>query len=364
MAELKILSLFSGIGSFEKSLSNLNIDYDLIGFSEIDKYAATAYSTIHNINKSFNLGDINKINYNELDDFDLMTYGFPCQDVSAIGKQAGFEEDSNTRSSLLWKAMEIAKYKNPKYLVAENVKNLVQKKFKNDFEKWLKYLDEMGYNSHWKVLNAKDYGIPQNRERVFVISIRKDVDQDFKFPEPVPLKGTLDTYLEKDASLPILHNIYGGFKEDTARVFDEYSPTIRTSAGGGHIPSVVIKDSFKNLEQYIGEGYKVVLKNRGEWRVRKEDITTCIDANYYKGIDNHAQRTAIFDGHYAIRQLTPLESFRLMGFSDVDFYKVKETLNNTYYNGRDRSKSRLYKLAGNSIVVDVLEEIFKELLLK
>ena len=147
---IKMLSLFSGLGAFEKAIENLNIPYDLVGFSEIDKYAVKSYCAIHGVDEKLNLVDITKIDEKKLPNFDLLTYGFPCQDISVAGKQRGIE--LGTRSGLLYEALRIIQYKMPKYAIAENVKNLVGKKFKKNFESYLAELEFYGYNSYWKVL--------------------------------------------------------------------------------------------------------------------------------------------------------------------------------------------------------------------
>ncbi len=163
MEKLKVLSLFSGIGAFEKALERDKIPHEVVAYCEIDKFASKSYSTIHNIPESLNLGDISKVDTSDIPECDLVTYGFPCQDISVAGLQKGIKA-GETRSGLLYEALRIIEAKKPKYAIAENVKNLVGKRFKEDFEKLLALLDDMGYNSHWQVLNAKDYGIPQNRE--------------------------------------------------------------------------------------------------------------------------------------------------------------------------------------------------------
>ena len=171
-----------------------------VGFSEIDKYAAASYCAIHGIDASKNLGDITKIDESKLPkDIDLITYGFPCQDISLAGKQKGlFNEDGTpTRSGLFFDALRIIEATKPKFAIAENVKNLTGKKFKEQFEIVLQSLENAGYNNYWMVLNAKDFGIPQNRERVFIISIRSDVDQGYEFPEKQELKLRLKDMLEE-----------------------------------------------------------------------------------------------------------------------------------------------------------------------
>ena len=199
---MKLLSLFSGIGAFEKALDYLNINYQLVNYCEIDKYASKAYSLIHNVSEDMNLGDITKVDTSKLpSDIDLISYGFPCQDISLAGKQQGmFNDDgSKTRSGLFFEALRIIEDTKPKIAIAENVKNLVSKKFNAQFQVVLQSLEEAGYNNYWKVLNAKDYGIPQNRERVFIVSIRKDIDSgSFEFPKPFQLKLRLKDMLEDE----------------------------------------------------------------------------------------------------------------------------------------------------------------------
>lgn len=200
--KVRFLSLFSGIGAFEKALDNIGIEYELVGFSEIDKYAVKSYCAIHGVDESMNLGDITKISEADLPkNIDLITYGFPCQDISLAGKQKGmFNEDgTQTRSGLFFEALRIIEATKPRIAIAENVKNLTGKKFKEQFEIVLKSLEDAGYNNYWKVLNAKDYGIPQNRERVFIVSIRKDIDDGkFVFPNGFPLEKRLKDMLEDE----------------------------------------------------------------------------------------------------------------------------------------------------------------------
>lgn len=190
MEKLKVLSLFSGIGAFEEALDNLHYDYELINYCEFVDSISKAYSLIRNVPESKNLGDITKVDETKLEDFDLMTYGFPCQDISALGDQKGFFDENGkmTRSGLFFEAMRIAKYKKPKYMIAENVRALVSKPMKNNYNAMIKLLDDIGYNTYTQILNSKDYGIPHSRNRVFMVSIRKDIDKGYKFPEKQELK--------------------------------------------------------------------------------------------------------------------------------------------------------------------------------
>ena len=146
----------------------MNKNWQLVNFCEFDKYASNSYCAIHNVSEDLNLGDITKVDEKELADFDLMTWGFPCQDISVAGNQTGFKDENGniTRSGLYKEGLRILKEKKPKISIIENVKNLTSKKFKKEFETVLNDLNECGYNTYWKILNAKDYGIPQNRERV------------------------------------------------------------------------------------------------------------------------------------------------------------------------------------------------------
>jgi DNA (cytosine-5)-methyltransferase 1 len=198
-SNIKLLSLFSGIGAFEKALDNLGIGYELVGYCEIDKYASKSYSAIHGVSEDMNLWDVTKVDEKALPkDIDLITYGFPCQDISLAGKQKGlFNDDgSKTRSGLFFDALRIIEETKPRVAIAENVKNLVGKKFNAQFQVVLASLEAAGYNNYWAVLNSKDYGVPQNRERVFIVSIRKDIDKGYTFPKGFPLEKRLKDVLE------------------------------------------------------------------------------------------------------------------------------------------------------------------------
>ena len=171
---LKVNELFAGIGAFRKALINLNIPHEIVGISEIDKYAIKSYEAMYG--ETRNYGDISKVE--RLDYADLWTYGFPCQDISLAGDMKGIVR-GETRSGLLHEVerlLEVAKEEGtlPKFLIMENVKNLVSKKFIGDFQRWIDKLSDLGYTTEWKVLIASDYGIPQRRERVFAVSVRKD----------------------------------------------------------------------------------------------------------------------------------------------------------------------------------------------
>lgn len=230
---LRLIELFAGIGSQTQALTNIGIAHRVVAISEIDKYAIQSYEAMHG--KANNLGDIRKIE--ELPDADLWTYSFPCQDISVAGKGAGIKE--GTRSGLLFEVerlLRVASEKGtlPKYLLLENVKNLVSKKFKADFDKWLDFLAELGYTNYWKVLNAKDYGIPQNRERVFCISIRGK-HEPFVFPKPkkltIRLRDMIDEtvderfYLKESTIRSILRSTFNS-RRDSIRPGDGLANTL------------------------------------------------------------------------------------------------------------------------------------------
>ena len=189
---LKILELFGGIGACSKALERLGIDYEIADYVEIDKYAVKSFNAIHNTN--FEPQDICK--WNKDIEVDLIMHGSPCQDFSLAGKQAGGDEGSGTRSSLMYETIRIVEKLKPKYVIWENVKNLLSKKHRHNFDAYLETMEQLGYINYYQVLNAKDYGIPQNRERVFTISIRKELEQDFVFPQPQELKLKLKDILE------------------------------------------------------------------------------------------------------------------------------------------------------------------------
>ena len=203
---IKVLSLFSGIGAFERACCRIGLDWELVNYCEIDRWASLSYSMVNQCDESLNLRDVRAVTAETVRDrqVDLITYGFPCQDISIAGKQQGFVNDSgeSTRSGLFFEALRIIKELRPRYAIAENVKALTSTKFKNEFATVLSSLEEAGYNNYWRVLNAKDYGIPQNRERVFIVSIRKDADEgDFQFPDKEPLMLRLRDMLEPAESV-------------------------------------------------------------------------------------------------------------------------------------------------------------------
>lgn len=342
MDTLRIGSFFSGIGAFEKALERLEIPHKTVFYCEIDKYASKAYSLIHNVPESFNLWDITKIDEANLPDFDLMTWGFPCQDISVAGKQAGIIE-GETRSGLYYDGLRILRHKKPKYSIIENAKNLVGKKFEAEFNQMLCDLEDAGYRSYWQVLNAKDYGIPQNRERVFIVSIRNDIDDGFAFPLPfdngLRLKDLLEDevdekyYISQEKTEKLIESL----KDKDVKTLKR--TTIHDSKQGGNLEPKVLTYNTKDDNGKETSQQDRVYNING--------VMATISAQL-------GGRFNILE-NYRIRKLTPLECFRLMGFDDADFKICKD-------NGI--SDSQLYKMAGNSIVVQVLEGILNNLLLQ
>ncbi len=230
---LRLIELFAGIGSQTQALTNIGVPHTVVGISEIDKYAIQSYKAMHG--EVTNFGDIREIK--SLPDADLWTYSFPCQDISVAGKGAGIKE--GTRSGLLFEVerLLITASENgnlPKYLLLENVKNLVSKKFKADFDRWLAFLKSLGYSNYWQILNAKDYGIPQNRERVFCVSIWGE-HKPFKFPEKRELKLRLrdmidevvdEKYYLKESTIRSIVNSSFNSRRDSIRKGDDIAYTI------------------------------------------------------------------------------------------------------------------------------------------
>lgn len=201
---IRLFEAFAGYGSQAMALARLaqehpDFSYEIVGWSEIDKNAIILHDAVHPDGIGKNYGDISKVDWASVPDFDLFTYSFPCQSISGAGLQKGLAENSGTASSLLWECRRAIEVKRPKYLLMENVKALTQKKFMPDFNRWQAELSDFGYDNYWQVLNAKDYGVPQNRERVFLISIRKDgVPTAYDFPKPYPLTRTVADVLEDE----------------------------------------------------------------------------------------------------------------------------------------------------------------------
>lgn len=366
---IKVLELFAGIGACSKALENLNIEHEIVDAVEIDKYAIKAFNAIHNTN--FEPQDITK--WDKDIKVDLIMHGSPCQDFSIAGKQAGGDEGTGTRSSLMYETLRIVEKLKPDFVLWENVKNILSKKHVHNFENYIEAMANLGYTSTWKVLNAKDFGIPQNRERVYTISTRRKVLTLGDWPKGVELKKKLSDILEKDVDekyyltqdkinqirFKDITNISG----DVIRVGGLYdndkgthqagsiysdkgiAATLDTMNGGNRQP-IVIKTANKqgyDLAQ-DGDGIDLSYPNSNTRRGRVgHGVSKTLACNNLQGVLDDTR----------IRKLIPKECWRLMGFSDSDFYKAKQA---------GISDTQLYKQAGNSIVVNVLEAIFNVIL--
>lgn len=404
---LRVIELFAGIGAQAQALKEANIDHEIVAISEIDRYALTVYEKLHG--KANNLGDITKIV--SLPKADLWTYSFPCTDISISGQMKGFDKGSETGSSLLWEVqrlLERAREKNslPKFLLMENVKNIVSKRFMPLFQTWIDYLSELKYKSFYKVLNAKDYGVPQNRERCFMVSIL-DFDGEFIFPERQEPTIKLKDLLEEDVTEKyfLSNKLITCFSDMTNRngmvrglrfrprdKEDEFAYTITTHAGSRPVDNFIVEPipcAIRGRETENGD-YEQVLEPRKDKNtntlttVQKDNVVIVPEATkkgyaiahigdgiytnrvqYKRGV---VQRDAVPTLKtssndlavvvaepkelISIRRLTPRECFRLMGWKDEDISRAFES---------GVSDTQLYKMAGNSIVVNCLTEILKNL---
>jgi len=188
---LRILELFSGIGACSTALDRLGIEHEIVDAVEVDRWALRSFNAIHGTN--FETQDIRL--WDKDLDCDLIMHGSPCQDFSVAGKQAGGDEHSGTRSSLMYETLRIVEKIRPRYVIWENVKNILSRKHRHNFDNYLERMEQLGYRNYYQVLNAKDYGIPQNRERIFVVSIIGAFG--YKFPEKQELKLKLKDMLEE-----------------------------------------------------------------------------------------------------------------------------------------------------------------------
>lgn len=332
---IRLIELFAGVGSQAKALGRLGADFTHHRVVEFDPCAIKSYNAIHGTN--FETSDITKITGEDLgivdtDDYEyIMTYSFPCQDLSSAGGRAGMERDSGTRSGLLWEVERLLEETKelPQILLMENVPLVCGVENINPFNAWCEYLYNKGYINYVGQLNAKDYGVPQNRDRVFMVSI---------------LGGGMYTFPP-------------GFELDKFLV-DIVEPN----------EDVDVEAYYTKSDRALG--YLEYLEERGDLRIFKSDdlgslyvsvtplFMTGIMFNYSRTLITSSKTTGFIwlrdpdatelTDKYGMRCFTALESWRLMGFDDEDYYKAAEVV----------SETQLYKQAGNSIVVNVLEEIF------
>ena len=334
---VRLVELFAGIGAQAKALENLGVPFEHYFVCENDRFAVASYNAIHGT--GFEPCDVTKITANDInvvdtDKFDyILTYSFPCTDLSTAGQMRGMSKDSGTRSSLLWEVERLLSEMEelPQVLIMENVPQVAAQKNERDFRRWLEFLAKIGYRSFAKILNAKDYGIPQNRQRMFVVSIREGWRYEFpsKVEESIGFKNYLDFSEEYAIDITRLSKTQ---KNCLKKLQDsEFSKTIRTkgrfSYDGSHTWDVYSVE-LNQSEKFI--------KNKTLW-LKNLSKTICVQ---------HPTMYTL-DGKVYFRY-SPRECFRLMGFADADYEKAASV----------SSKTQLYKQAGNSIVTTCLTAIF------
>lgn len=270
MEEVKILELFAGIGACSKAFENLGIPHKIVDAVEIDKYAIASFNAVHHTN--FEPQDITE--WDKDIEVDLIMHGSPCQDFSLAGLQAGGDEGTGTRSSLMYESLRIIKKLKPKYVIWENVKNLISDKHVHNFEKYLNTMEMLGYENAYKVMNAKDYGIPQNRERVFTVSIRKDLNKHYVFPLEKPLTLRLKDMLDKevDERYYLSDKALNGVLNTQ---FTQSTLEARTENKDGCIPTLAARD-YKDPKLVVEDDKPNIMFN-----IYGEGIGTSFAGNVY-----------------------------------------------------------------------------------
>ena len=365
---IKLLSLFSGIGAFEKALTNIDEPYKTLAWCEIDKFASKSYCAIHNEKEENNLGDVCNVHMcDKLRETNLITYGFPCTDISLSGCKKGMiDEDGNmTRSGLFFEALRVIQEIQPPFAICENIAALAtSKKWANEFKIVLDGLSEAGYENYWKVLDARDYGVPQHRERVFIVSVRKDIARGFDFPKPYPLDKCIRDILEPEESIEEKHYL----KPSRLEKLIWYNPPIESCGivTSGSLNTGYQRDRVLSVDGVSQTLFATDYKQPAQIDVRQiAKLESHRDnPNQYRVYDTDGLSPTLttmggggrqphIPTNGGVRRFTPLECLRLMGFDDKDYKACKDA---------GISDVQLYKQSGNSIVVDVLEEIFVELL--
>ena len=298
---IKVLELFGGIGACTKAFKKVGIPFEIVDYVEINEYSVKSYNAINGTN--FKSQDI--IQWNKDIKVDFIMHGSPCVNFSLAGNQEGGDEGSGTPSSLMYETIRIVDKLRPTYVVWENVENLISDRHKHNYQKYLDTLSSFGYTNFYRVLNSKDYGIPQSRNRIFTISILDDTK--FEFPREQVLDTTYFDYLE-----------------------DTYD-----------LDDVVLTANDLKMVKDFGAPYSF-----GGFVVR-DNIYPTITASYGK-VSGNSGKIKCKEGY---RILTAKECWRLMGFDDEDYEKAAKVC----------QKSQLYKQAGNSIVVNVLEALIADI---
>ena len=373
---MKFLDLFAGIGGFRLGMES--VGHECVGFCEIDKFARASYKAIHNTEGEIELHDITTVTdelIRGIGHVDIICGGFPCQAFSIAGKRKGFED---TRGTLFFEIARFASILRPRLLFLENVKGLLNHNGGDTFETILSALDELGYDAEWQVLNSKNFGVPQNRERVFIIGHLRGRSIRTIFP----LGGNDKTTDCEQQKIKKVGNIRKKGKSQSGDVvsIDSLAPTLcstttqkdplKVAIPGGLAPTL-------STMQGRGQEPKIIQKARGFNKGAQHSIAPTLSSNSWqennlvKVVDFYNKITkdevgtltssgggstvragsfGITDG-YRIRKLTPRECWRLQGFPDWAFDKAQEV----------NSNSQLYKQAGNSVTVNVIAAIVKEL---
>lgn len=358
---IRLIELFAGYGSQALALERLGVDFEHYQVVEFDKYAVQTYNALHNTN--FEPQDITKLkelNITETNKYDyILTYSFPCTDLSLAGKMQGMKK--GTRSGLLWEVERLLKTAKelPQILLMENVTQVHGTKHKEDFDEWISFLAQLGYSNQWQDLNSKDYGIPQNRNRTFMVSILGDYE--YHFPKPFELKLKLKDMLEDEVDekyylsdkilnyFTNMENRNGFVRGDRFNPhFDLTGVAYTLTTNSGNRPT----DNFIIIPEDTKKGYVEAREGDGVYVNRPEQKRGVVQKEMIQTLKTSVDDLGVVLKDLKIRKITPREAFRLMGLYDKDIDKIIDVNSNT----------QLYKQAGNSIVVQVLEHIFKELL--
>lgn len=345
---MKFLDLFAGIGGFRLGMESAG--HECIGFCEIDKFARASYKAIHNTEGEIELHDITKVTDDEVRAIgvvDVICGGFPCQAFSIAGARRGFED---TRGTLFFEIARFASILKPKYLFLENVKGLLNHDKGNTFKTIIGALDELGYDVEWQILNSKNFGVPQNRERVFIVGHFRGQ----RVRNVFPIFGKNEKSDNQQSKIEIVGNTKnpsGTGKGTGSNVYNSKG-LVGTLCARDYkgpkqiaIPKIRVKEATKQgyAEATIGDSINLSYPNsktrRG--RVGKQIANTLLTG----------ESQGVVEPDFRIRVLTPREYWRLQGFPDWAFDKAQEV----------NSNSQLYKQAGNSVTVNVIAAIAKEL---
>ena len=341
---MKFLDLFSGIGGFRLGLQRAG--HEPVGWVEIDKFARQSYQAMYDTTGEWTATDINKVTDEEWREFngtvELIAGGFPCQSFSIAGKREGFL--NKTKGTLFFEVARAVKQIKPRFVFLENVKGLLNHNKGDTFRTILSTFDELGYDVQWRVLNSKDFGVPQNRERVYIVGhLRGDSGREVFsiFGE----NGEVNQANVKQIGNISNSNSFGG-NPQTGRVYSEdgLSPTLNTIQGGGREPKVMVKEATQKGYDIATVGDSINISQPNS-KTRRGRVGHSIANTLVTGSEQ-----ATLTSEYRIRKLTPRECWRLQAFLDELFDKAQQA---------GLSDSQLYKQAGNSVTVNVIEYIGK-----